>query len=83
MSRTCLQDCLASVGALPPLRGIPPERRRVLFIDHDEPEVQEKGKGWGADTFQSKVSQGRLPEVQEKGKGWGGHFPIKGEKGAA
>lgn len=51
-----LQDFLNSVGSLPPLRGIPPERRRVLFIDHDEPEVQEKGKGWGENTFQSKVS---------------------------
>ena len=45
----------SSVSAHAPILGVPAETRRVLFIDHDHGEVQEKGPGWGADTFQSKV----------------------------
>ncbi len=45
----------SSVESHPPLMGLQPEPGRVLFINHDQPEVQEKGKGWAADSFQSKV----------------------------
>jgi len=49
-----LQDS-SSVTSHPPILGVPLERRRVIFLDHNESEVQERGSGWGADTFQSKV----------------------------
>ena len=51
-----------SVLSHAPLLGIPAERRRVLFIDHNQSEVLEKGPGWGTDTFQSKASRGVTPD---------------------
>lgn len=56
--RTCtypqLQDH-PSVHEHPPVLGLE-QARCVVFIDHREPELQEKGPGWGTNTFQSKVN---------------------------
>ncbi|GAX74369.1 hypothetical protein CEUSTIGMA_g1818.t1 [Chlamydomonas eustigma] len=56
--RTCTYPDLKdhdSVTSHPELLGLR-GGNRVLFLDHNKMEVQEKGPGWGNDTFQSKVN---------------------------